>query len=88
MRIVLEMAGGKNIPEDRIQNLIEDIVVQETGAFADKKVVVLMYGEKRRTVRGCEYLNAVQLRWAARKQRRKLQQEIQKFAAATFNKRM
>ena len=87
MTIVFEMMGG-NVPEDRIQNLIKNLVVQETGAFADKKVVVRMYGKKRRTVRGCEYLNSVQLRWAARKQRRKLQQEIQKFAAATFNKRM
>lgn len=88
MRIVLEMAGGKNIREDLIQNMIEDVVVQETGAFADKKVVVLMYGEKRRTVRGREYLNTVQLRWAARKQRRKLQQETQNFSGGSSNKRM
>lgn len=88
MRIVLEMAGGENVREDLIQDLIEDLVIKETGAFVDKKVVVLMCGEKRRTVRGCEYLNAVKLRWDARKQRRKLKQEIQDFSGKSFNKRM
>jgi len=88
MRIILEMAGCTNIRQDLVQNLIEDVVVKETGSFVDKKVVVLMYGEKRRTVRGHEYLNAVQSRWDARKQRRKLREETLKFHSPSFNKRM
>lgn len=88
MRIVLEMTGHTNIQEDLVQDLIEDIVLKETGSFVDKKVVVLMYGEKRRTVRGCEYLNSVQSRWDARKQRRKLREETLKFHSPSFNKRM
>lgn len=88
MRVVLEMTGCTNIKEDLIKDLIEDIVLKETGSFIDKKVVVLMYGEKRRTVRGCEYLNVVQSRWDARKQRRKLREETLEFKSQSFNKRM
>lgn len=77
MKIVLEMVGCKCIRSDIMQNLIEEIVVNETGSFADKKVVVLSYDEKRGTVRGDECTAAVQSRWNARKMWRKLREENQ-----------